>query len=132
MLKQIAHIILAIYLLIPTVGFSVTRHYCGDRLVSTSIDSDRVDECGCEMDHNAVYDECGMCQIKTEYVHLGSNFIVEHAQDYHLSPDFSTLLGFDLPAVFQEPIHNELPKTMGIIHIPQVGTRLAMIQTFLC
>ena len=131
MLKKIAHIILAIYLLTTIVGFTVTQHYCGDRLVSTQIDA--VDECGCDVasaysNHNA----CGMCDIETEYVHLSVNFVVEHSLELNPVLDFMILPNapsIDESNDFQLAFHtfiNSSPPALS------VSRRLALIQSFRC
>ena len=123
MLKKAAHIILAFYLLTTIVGFSVTRHYCGDRLVSTQIDV--VDDCGCDM-------ECGMCEVETDYVHLGADFIVEHL--IKLNPVFNFAV---LPtnSVDASKLHSQENAKLFISespHSPRVSRRLALMQSFLC
>ena len=131
MLKKAAHIILAIYLMTTIVGFTVTQHYCGDRLVSTQIDA--MDECGCDMnasdlEHNA----CGMCDIETEYVHLSVNFVVEHSLELNPVLDFMILqntLSIDESNDFQLAFHaypNSSPPVLS------VSRRLALIQSFRC
>ncbi len=132
MLKKAAHIILAIYLLTTIVGFTVTQHYCGDRLVSTQIDA--MDECGCDMhasdlEHNA----CGMCDIETEYVHLSVNFVVEHSLELNPVLDFMIFLNAMLfnneSHDFQLAFHaytNSSPPALN------VSRRLALIQSFRC
>jgi len=123
MLKKVAHIILAFYLLTTIVGFSVTRHYCGDRLVSTQIDM--VDDCGCDM-------SCGMCEIETDYVHLGTNFVVEHIIKLNPIFDFTVLPVITADAsdvLSQENNQNFISESP---HTLTVSRRLALIQSFRC
>ena len=123
MLKKAAHIILAFYLLTTIVGFSVTRHYCGDRLVSTQIDV--VDDNGCDM-------ACGMCEFETDYVHLGANFVVEH--NLKLNPVFDFTV---LPAIIVDASDLLSQENTKIFisespHTLRVSRRLALIQSFRC
>ena len=125
MLKKAAHIILAFYLLTIIVGFSVTRHYCGDRLVSTQIDVVDDCDCGCDM-------TCGMCEIETDYVHLGANFVVEH--NLKLNPVFDFAV---LPAIIVDASELLSQENTKIFisespHTLRVSRRLALIQSFRC
>jgi len=123
MLKKTAHIILAFYLLTTIVGFSVSRHYCGDRLVSTQIDV--VDNNDCDM-------SCGMCEVEVEYVHLASDFVMEHNLVLNQNFDFSTLLAI---AISRNPFHSQETILTAIDSSPHtlvVSRRLALIQSFRC
>ena len=123
MLKKTEHIILAFYLLTIIVGFSVNRHYCGDRLVSTQIDM--VDDCGCDM-------SCGMCDVKVEYVHLDVNFVVNHNLEINQNFDFLVLPTIYIPL---KPINlqeTNLTSIDGSPHTLVISRRLAMIQSFRC
>lgn len=123
MLKKTAYIILAFYLLTTIVGFSVSRHYCGDRLVSTQIDV--VDDCDCDM-------SCGMCEVEVEYVHLASDFVVEHSLVLNQNFDFSS---FPAIAISLSPIHSQETNLAAIGSSPHtlvVSRRLALIQSFRC
>ena len=45
MLKKISHILLAILLLMTTMGMTVSKHYCGDNLKSVSLFSEHQSCC---------------------------------------------------------------------------------------
>ena len=127
MLKKAAHIILAFYLLTTIVGFSVTRHYCGDRLVSTQIDVVDDCDCGCGCDMT-----CGMCEIETDYVHLGANFVVE--QNLKLNPVFDFVVLPAIPVDASELLsqENNQNSTNDSLQILSISRRLALIQSFRC
>ena len=123
MLKKAAHIIIAIYLMTTIVGFTITQHHCGDSMQYTHIDN--VDECGC---NNA----CGMCEIETKYVHLGVNFIINKTPEFNFIPDFSiisyieTLVSSTSFTILPNLFFDSSPPILDI------GTRLALNQSFLC
>lgn len=66
MLKKASHIILSILLLIAITGLTISKHYCGEELVSTSLFSEA--ESCCESS------DC--CKNETETYQLDEDFSV--------------------------------------------------------
>ena len=105
------------------IGFTITQHHCGDSMQYTHIDN--IDECGCN-------NSCGMCEIETNYFHLGANFVVEHSAELNITPSisFSSLLENivstnNFTIIPQSNIKSSPP-------ILEISTRLALIQSFRC
>ncbi len=73
MLKRITHIALSFLLLTATMGISVSKHYCGSRLVEVSINSEAI-PCCADMGNS------GCCHDETEYFQFDEDFV---------SPDFA-------------------------------------------
>lgn len=74
MFRKIAHIILAIILITTTTGFSISKHYCGTRLVSVAINTEPESCCGDEESSGCCHNEIEQYQLTNYYV---SSFIVE-------------------------------------------------------
>lgn len=66
MLVKLGHIILSIVLIITTVGVVLSNHYCGDNLVSISIDHP-IDSCWEDINGECCHDDETLI-LKTEYI----------------------------------------------------------------
>jgi hypothetical protein len=77
MLRKASHIILSFLLLFTTIGFVVSKHYCGGTLISTSLFVE-ADSC-CDSD--------GCCKNETHF--------------YQLDEDYSILSLLELPEIIQ-------------------------------
>ena len=88
MFKYISHIIISLFLLISTTGFTISKHYCGDNLISVSVFSE-VEFC-CE-----VVDCCKNETISIEPIEdfVFSGFRIEFLEifDFNII-DFKTIL----------------------------------------
>jgi hypothetical protein len=90
--KKLVHILFVLAYLLPTIGFTVAHHFCGDTLVSTNVIFDSevkepVDCCGEEPEE----DPCCTNQVvsyKLDDLHFASSKITsEHNySDYILVP----------------------------------------------
>ncbi|HKJ42001.1 MAG TPA: hypothetical protein VKA27_07890 [Sunxiuqinia sp.] len=49
MIRKISHIAIAILLLVLTMGFSISKHYCGNSMVDVAVFSQGADGCGMDM-----------------------------------------------------------------------------------
>ena len=63
MIRKISHIAIALLLLVLTMGFSISKHYCGDSVVDVAVFSQGSNGCGMDMkdmamDANTSKDEC--------------------------------------------------------------------------
>lgn len=70
MFKNITHILLLTVFLVTSMGFTITRHYCGDKLIVVSLK--HVNDCctNCNRCHSKI---CHI-KIKDSFVSEGSNF----------------------------------------------------------
>lgn len=69
MIKKASHIILSMLLLLSTIGLAISKHYCGDELISTSLFVE-ADSC-CDSD------DC--CKNETKVFQLDEDFSVSSA-----------------------------------------------------
>lgn len=66
MLEKISHTILSLVLLVSTIGMAVSKHYCGESLVSVSVFSNGdLDSC-CDMD-NCCHSDTQVFQVKEDF-----------------------------------------------------------------
>ena len=92
MIRKAGHIAITVLLLILTMGFTVSRHYCGDRLVDVSLSSGFHDSCPgsgtpCPMDH-CCRNEHQVYQMNEEYT---SSVVLDHL------PFFQVMLAVYIP-----------------------------------
>ncbi len=66
MLKSFIHIILAIVMLISTMGMTVSKHYCGGNLVSVSLFENADDSSCCNMG-DCCHEETRTYQVKEDF-----------------------------------------------------------------
>ena len=66
MLKTFSHITLSLILLVSTMGMAVSKHYCGDDLVSVSLYDNSEDDSCCDMD-NCCHNENQVFQVKEDF-----------------------------------------------------------------
>lgn len=79
MIRKIEHITITALFLILTLGFTVSRHYCGGALVHVSFFSNEVSSCTeggmtCEAD--------GCCQDKHQVVQLDEDYAAPGVQEH--------------------------------------------------
>ena len=67
MFKKVLNIIVALLSFATTTGFTISKHYCGDDLISMTIDSKTKSCCGDE--------SCNCCHNETEIIQLKEHFI---------------------------------------------------------
>lgn len=77
MVKKVSHIILSVLFLIITVGFAVSKHYCGGEQVATSFFTE-ADSC-CESG-DCCKDESKTFQLDADYAASSSVEVPETAQ----------------------------------------------------
>ncbi len=125
MLRKISYIVLAIFLLVSTIGITISMHYCGGKFVSLSITT-QAKSC-CDTD-------CGCCENKT--LHFEN-------QDDYVSPiivQANTIVELDVLFPILFVINTELipteDKTKVVFHDssppPKIQARLSLLQTYLC
>ncbi len=79
MIRKISHIIITSLLLVLTMGFTVSRHYCGGSIVDVSVFAGHTVSCSddgsaCEMD-GCCHNEQEVYQLHEDYT---SPLVIEH------------------------------------------------------
>lgn len=127
MFRKLINIIVSLLLLTTTVGFSISKHYCGEDLISISI-SHEAESC-CDMEG-----ENGCCHNETEAYQLNNIFVISPVLD-NSSVNHIDLL-FSLFYITIEDI--SLVEGNSIYQIPEspppinLHTVLSKLQSFLC
>lgn len=125
MLRKIKHIIFALFLLVSTTGITLSMHYCGGELVSTSINKEAKTCCD---------GTGGCCENKTFHFEVKADYMipaqVSNIQTVELDILFPIffVLNFDLSIdeeIEQVAYYDSSPP-------PTNQTRLAFLQTYLC
>ena len=125
MFRKLINIIVSLLLLTTTVGFSISKHYCGDELISISV-SHEAESC-CDMNS-------GCCHNETEVYQLNNIFVISPVLDNNsvnhidlLFPVFyvicENIYSIDINAIYQLP---ESPPPI------KLHTVLSKLQSFLC
>ncbi|MGQ1784372.1 MULTISPECIES: HYC_CC_PP family protein [unclassified Saccharicrinis] len=123
MLRRITHIIMALFLTTATAGVTISMHYCGGELISTSL----------YVEAEACCDSDDCCKNKTEVYQLDEDFSVSTAIEIPESVHFY-LLAVSL-VVFNSMIEeNSIAEDYELIDSPpppKIQTSLAIRQTYL-
>ena len=125
MLRKITHIILSSMLLVTTMGYTVSRHYCGDRLISISINAEAESCCG--INSGCCHDEPEYCQLEEDYV---SPVVLQNVQ----IANFKILFPIVFSHYYDEP-GPEFYKADEFTESPippKIQTILSTLQTYLC
>ncbi len=67
MLQKATHIIITLTLLISTMGFTVSKHYCGTRLVDININKEAQSCCGDEGTSKCCHNETKHFQVENDF-----------------------------------------------------------------
>lgn len=123
MQKKTIYIILASVLIFSTVGLDVSKHYCGQLLVSISIDSP-VNKCCGDMDSNC-------CHDKSEYVVLKVDYTQSAAEQLSIAVINILSIGFN--SHLTEVLSSNTHSSHLFPFLPKQGTNkfLSIIQSFL-
>lgn len=127
MFRRTIDIMLVLLLLTSTVGFSVSKHYCGSRLVEVSINSEEEPCCDDMKNSNC-------CHYETEYFQLKEDLVTP------VSFENTRIAGFDIlfPLVFVYFFDSPGNIETGILNYaessppPAIQTKLSLLQTYLC
>lgn len=124
MIKRILHINLALLLLITTIGFTVSKHYCSGDLVKITINAEA--ESCCDM-------ETGCCSNETKHYQLEEDFVSPMVV-YDL-PDTSVDILFPIVVslIQIEPGNKMLSTIIYPEHPPppEIQTLLSLLQAYL-
>jgi len=124
MLEKISHIILSFTLLVSTTGFTITRHYCGDKVESIAVDS--VPESCCEMG-DCCHNELTLYQVEDDFsIPVIDNQI--HATSFELlfSAVFVVIPQIEVASEFMLFSVAESPPPLKTV------TVLSLLQSYLC
>lgn len=67
MLKKIVHIVFGLLLIVATTGFTISKHYCGNKLLSVSIFD--IDKCMCG-------GPCKDCHTNIKQIKVSDNYSI--------------------------------------------------------
>ncbi|PRY91364.1 hypothetical protein BY457_12512 [Marinilabilia salmonicolor] len=122
MLRNVTNIIMTCLLLISTTGFAVSKHYCGNELISIALKTE-ADPC---------CDDGMCCHTETQFLQLDNDFLVVATQT-----NLEHIYASDLILTASE-VEISLPETNFFTSFnysdppPRcLGTRLALHQVFL-
>jgi hypothetical protein len=90
MIKKLFHIIIALIMVLGTAGISLTHHYCGDLLVSTTIYGS---------DHSCCGEHCKKCHNESISIKISDNFT---------KPSSTESVHFALCKFLNKPYHIDL------------------------
>jgi hypothetical protein len=123
MLRKIGYITLATLLILTTVGFVISRHYCENELVSVSVDLP-ADNCCEEMADNCCHNENETLILKVDFTQPveEQNTIAEH--DLFESAFVELFYKVDERQLVENAVLDHR-------HHESSGTYLELIQTFL-
>ena len=123
MFKKAGYIILTSLLLIATVGFVVSRHYCEDVLVSVALDAP-ADKCT-----NAMNDDC--CNDESEYVVLKVDYTQPAVEELTIAE--TDVLNTEINSLFDEFAPENTVNNLHLVFVPPHGKNkvLSLNQSFL-
>ena len=127
MFRKTANILLVMLLLTTTIGFSVSKHYCGSHLVEVSINSE-AEPCCNDMENP------NCCHNETEYFQLKEDLVTP------VSLENTRIAGFDIlfPLVFvyffnaSGNIETEVSNFAESQPPRTIQAKLSLMQTYLC
>lgn len=123
MLRKTVNIILTGLFLFSTMGFTVSRHYCGTHLVDFSVDS-KAKSC-CDMD--------GCCHTDHQHFQVKDDFVgtisTADFQQFTIDVLFPVLFLQNNIAP-KETVNNE--SLLADLPPPKIQTTLSLLQTYLC
>ena len=123
MFKKAGYIILTSLLLLVTVGFVVSRHYCDDILVSVALDAP-ADKCSDAMSDNCCHDDSEYMVLKTDYTQP----VVEK-----LTVAETDVLFNEINFLFDEFAPENTVNNLHLVFVPPLGKNkaLSLNQSFL-
>jgi hypothetical protein len=124
MLRKITHITVALMLLITTMGFTVSEHFCGDDLIKTTINAEAESCCGTED---------GCCHNETNHYQLEENYVSQMVVFDLLGSGIDILFPIDLSSIQIEPAKRIIFEVVYPEHPPphKIQAILSFLQTYL-
>jgi len=114
MIRKVLHIVIAVFILISSTGFTINMHYCHDQLIDMAFlapahscyDTDKADA-------NQSQDSCSGCQDESIVVEPGDDYVVSTSTfNFENSQNTTQFLTSVILNYFQgidEPTKNEVP-----------------------
>lgn len=124
-LGQALHVILALLLMVSTAGITISRHYCGEELISASINMEAKLCCDAKD---------GCCENETCHFEVKDDYMVAAKTDNHQI----AVLNILFPICSFTSTQRLAPenKTSTALHYkfppPERRTCLSLLQTYLC
>ncbi|MDF1550982.1 MAG: hypothetical protein P1P88_24385 [Bacteroidales bacterium] len=125
MLRKTINIIMTVVFMISTMGFTISKHYCGNELVNFSIDS-QAKTC-CDMENGCCHTEEQHFQVKENFV--GAAFAADLTQvktDLLFPICFLSIDCKTIEFKFENLQFEDLPPP------PKIQKTLSKLQTYLC
>lgn len=126
MFRKITHILIATLLLITTMGFSVSKHYCGTSLIEISINSVAEPCCGDVETSSCCHDETEYFQFDEDFV---SSVIIENIQITDNDILFPLTIIYILNA--SEEVQKDILNFAESPPPTKLQTKLSLFQTYL-
>jgi len=126
MFRKIGHILLIAILLIATMGFSLSKHYCGSRLVEVKINTEAKSCCANGCKSNCCHNENIHYQLKENFVGSAHQEVTQAVQLDLLFPAESTLFAAVAGDIVENAVYPKESPPPKPLHI-----KLSEIQTYL-
>ncbi|MBN2215644.1 MAG: hypothetical protein JW723_15550 [Bacteroidales bacterium] len=126
MLRRISDIALALLLLVTTTGYTISKHYCGTKLVSVAVNS-KTKACCDDEKGSCCHDESEHFRLKEDFVpsSVQFNFGNVFSVDLAFLPDLLSGIGYKAENT------NDLNVFTGSSPPPGINISLAKLQTYL-
>jgi len=124
MLKKTVNIFMSLVFLLTTMGFTVSKHYCGNTLVDVSINIE-AEPC-CDME--------GCCHTENEHFQLEEEYVNSAFTDNFQDFEIDLLFPIYFLSIANEPTEsiNSTIELADLPPSPKILTRLSLLQTYLC
>jgi len=124
MLRKVVHIVLSLTLLVSTTGFTITKHYCGDKVESVGVDS--IPESCCEMG--------GCCHNESTHYQVEDDFSITVIDNHIQVPTTDILFSTVFVCLQQEIFAPGFTIFSAAESPPPLKTQvtLSLIQAYLC
>ncbi len=123
MFKSFSHIVFSFLLLFATTGMAVSKHYCGDFLISTIFYANAESCCNS--------DSC--CHNETAFYQLDEDFATPASSQIPQINDFELLVSTFKPSleIFGDKIEKSSFAVRKLLPPPKIQTLLSLKQTWL-
>jgi len=127
MFRKITYIILAFLLLTTTLGFTVSKHYCGSELIEVSINS-KAEPCCDDVGTS------GCCRNEMEYYQLKEDVVSPIYFESIQIANFDILFPLIFDFLSDASSDNEIDVLNFAESPPQftIQAKLSLMQTYLC
>jgi hypothetical protein len=114
MIRKVLHIVIAVFILISSTGFTINMHFCHDQLIDLAFLSSADSCCDTKEDGpNQIQDSCAGCQDESIVVEHGDEYVVSvltfNFENSHNTTLFLTSVIFNSFLGINEPVNTEVP-----------------------